>query len=313
MRSPGSVAGVAVGAVLVVVLILAGYEQALVIGLVTGAGYGLLALGLVLVYKSSGVFNFAQGEFATVAVYALYLLDFRLPYGLAVLGALAVAAALGLATERLVVRPLARAPKVTALVATAGVALLCIGVEAWLGEFRGRNVSAALERLDRVRVLGIPVSDQRLLLLGVVVGLAGVLAWFFRRTTLGLAVLGASQEPVATELVGIRVTRLSALTWGLAGLLGGLAGVVAGPVTRSFGPGTFTQPGLILAFTAAVVGGMTSLPGAFLGGVVVGVATSVAASLSVLDGVKGQQELASFLLLAGVLALRPRGLLGREQ
>src|SRR5260221_1102758 len=99
-------------------------RQSLVIGLVAGSGYGLVALGLVLIYKSSGVFNFAQGEFGTVAVYVLYLLHFDIPYGFAMIGALVAAVLMGVLVERLVVRPLFDAPRVTLLVATAGVALL---------------------------------------------------------------------------------------------------------------------------------------------------------------------------------------------
>lgn len=311
-RPGGPTAGVAVAAAVVAALVLAGEQQALVIGVVAGAGYGLLALGLVLVYKASGVFNVAQGEFATVAVYVLYLLHGRLPWAVAAVAAVAAAGLLGVATEALVVRPLFRAPRVTLLVATAGVALLAVGVQAWFGEFTGRNVAPGLARLDRVRVLGVAVSDQRLLLLAALVALAGALAWFFGRADTGLALLGASQDPVAAELSGIPVRRLSSLVWGMAGVLGGLAGVLAGPVAQTFGPGSFTQRDLVPAFTAAVVGGMTSLPGAFLGGIVVGVATSAAASVSFLEQVKGQQALASFVVLVAVLSVRPRGLLGRE-
>ena len=93
----------------------------------TGSAYGLVALGLVLIYKSSGVFNFAQGEFGTVALCTLYLLHSNdVPYGFAVLGALLAAMLFGFLTERIVIRPLFEAPRVTLLVATAGVALLAI-------------------------------------------------------------------------------------------------------------------------------------------------------------------------------------------
>ena len=113
-------------------------RQSLVIGVVAGSGYGLVALGLVLVYKSSGVFNFAQGEFGTIAVYALWgAHSAGVPYALAMLLGLIAALASGLATERFVVRPLFDAPRVTLLVATAGVSLLAIGMELWLGEARG--------------------------------------------------------------------------------------------------------------------------------------------------------------------------------
>ena len=183
----------------------------------------------MLIYKSSGVFNFAQGEFGTVAVYTLYLLHFDVPYGVAILGALAAAVVMGVLVERVVVRPLFDAPRVTLLVATAGVALLAIGVEIWFGEATARPVDRAFPTLDRVTVLGVQISDQRLLLLGVLAVLAVLLALFFNRTNLGLAILGASQEPTATELVGISVKRLSTIMWAIAALLGGLAGVLAVP------------------------------------------------------------------------------------
>jgi branched-chain amino acid transport system permease protein len=305
--------GAAVALGVVAILVLRGQKEALVIGIITGAAYGLVALGLVLVYKSSGVFNFAQGEFGTVAVFALYLFHlWGLPYVLALFGALAVAVAMGLLTERLVIRPLFDAPRVTLLVATAGVSLLAIGVEIWFGEARLRGIDPALTRFDRVSLLGVQISDQRLLLLLTLAILAVVLAWFFNRTNLGLAILGASQEPTATELVGISVRRLSSLTWALAAFLGGLAGVIAVPVTGSFGPGVVTSGLLIPAFTAAVIGGFTSLPGAFLGGTIVGVAQSWATTDNIFDFVPGQAgTVIVFVLLVGILTVKPSGLLGR--
>jgi branched-chain amino acid transport system permease protein len=287
-------------------------EQAFVGGIITGAAYGLLALGLVLIYKSSGIFNFAQGEFGTVAGFTLYLLHVSgLPYLFAALGALVAAVVFGLVVERLIIRPLFDAPRVTLLVATAGVSLLAIGVEIWFGEARLRPVSPALPLNEGIRVLGTTVSYQRLLLIAVLAALAAVLAYFFNRTDLGLAILGASQEPTATELVGISVRRLSSFTWALAALLGGLAGVLAIPTGQGIGPGTMTSGFLIPAFTAAVLGGMASLPGAFLGGAIVGVAQSVAVSADFFDFIPGQAgTVIAFVLLVGVLAVKPNGLLG---
>lgn len=308
----GLVAGLALLAVIAAVLVVTGQSSSLVIGVITGAAYGLVALGLVLIYKSSGVFNFAQGEFGTVAVYTLYLLHFHVPYGVAVLGALVAAVLMGLLVERVVVRPLFEAPRVTLLVATAGVALLAIAVEVWFGDAQGKPIARALPTLDRVTLLDVQVSDQRLLLLGVLAVLALALALFFNRSHLGLAVLGASEEPTATELVGISVRRLSTFTWALAALLGGIAGVIAVPEANSFTPGILTSAYLIPAFTAAVLGGMTSLPGAFLGGVIVGVVQAVATSAPLFDDIPGTPgTLMVFLVLLAVLAVRPQGLLGR--
>jgi branched-chain amino acid transport system permease protein len=309
----GGVAGAAIALTVSVALVAGGQQTSLVIGVIAGAGYGLVALGLVLIYKSSGVFNFAQGEFGTVAVYALYLAHSNgLPYGPALIVGLVVALVMGLLTERLVVRPLFSAPRVTLLVATAGVALLAIGLELWIGEAYLRYLAPALPRLDRVAVFGIMVSDQRLLILVTLLALAVLLVLFFSRTNLGLAVLAVSQEPVATELMGISVRRLSSVTWGLAAVLGGLGGMLTAPLVGGFGPGYLTFNALIPGFTAAVLGGMASLPGAFVGGVVVGVAQSLAVSVPILaDNIPGPGSVMVFVLLVTVLAIRPQGLLGK--
>lgn len=312
LANRGAFVGVGIAVAVALLLTARDLEQALVIGVITGSGYGLVALGLVLIYKSSGVFNFAQGEFGTVAVYALWGAHVNgVPYVPAVVLGLLAALVMGLLTERLIIRPLFDAPRVTVLVATAGVALIGIGLEIWLGEARLRNVAPALPKLDRVSILSIQVSDQRMLVAVVLLVLAVLLALFFSRTNLGLAILGVSQEPVATELMGISVRRLSSFTWGMAAILGGLGGVLTAPVSGSFGPGFLTSSALIPGFTAAVLGGMTSLPGAFLGGVVVGVAQSAAIAEPGFADIPGAGTVMVFVLLVTVLAIRPQGLLGK--
>ena len=302
---------VGIGIALAVVVLLRDEKEALVIGVITGLGYSLIALGLVLVYKSSGVFNFAQAEFGSVAVFVLYLARVNdVPYVFAAILSIAVALAMGWAVERGVVRPLFEAPRVTLLVATAGVALLSIGVTFWLNDAQGRVVDPAIEG-NAFTLFDIIISKQRLLIVIVVAVISIVLALFFNRTTLGLAVLAASQEPTATNLVGISVRRLSSLVWVIAALLGALAGILTGPF-EPFGPGAVTSKFLIPGFTAAVIGGMGSLPGAVLGGVIVGVGQSIGASGSLLpDSVPGGGAVVTFLLLAVILAIRPQGLLGK--
>jgi branched-chain amino acid transport system permease protein len=313
LASRSALTGTAVAVALAAVMVASGQKQALVIGVITGAGYGLVALGLVLIYKSSGVFNFAQGEFGTIAVYTLYRVHDRIgiPLVFAILIGLAAAVAMALATERIVVRPLFNAPRVTLLVATAGVSLLAISLELWLGEARLRFIQPALGRLNRISVFDVAVSDQRMLVLVALLALAVLLGLFFSRTNLGLAILAVSQEPVATELMGISVRRLSSFIWGLTGLLAGIAGMLTAPVVGSFGPGFLTFNALIPGFTAAVLGGMTSLPGAFVGGVVVGVAQSLAVSAPAFKHIPGPGSVMVFVMLVVVLTFRPQGLLGK--
>jgi branched-chain amino acid transport system permease protein len=310
--TPGQQATAALGALLLIFILATDLRQALVIGLINGAMYGLVALGLVLIYKSSGIFNFAQGEFGTVAIYVMWLLlERNIPYAIAVIVALATAVVTGLATERLIIRRLYTSPRVILLVATAGVALFFIGLEFWIGGPLLRTVSPALGRTDRLSIFGVLISDQRMLLVLVLVGFGVGLAYFFSRTSLGLALLGAAQEPVATELAGISTRQLAALTWGMAALLGGLAGVLNAPISGTFGPGFMTLSVLLPAFTAAILGGMNSLPGAFIGGAIVGVAESVALKSSAFAGIPSPDTFIVFLILLAVLITRPQGLLGK--
>jgi branched-chain amino acid transport system permease protein len=288
-------------------------SSALVIGVISGGVYALVALGLVLVYKASGIFNFAQAEFGTVAVYAawaaLELAD--LPYAVALVIGVAAGVVMGLVTERFIIRPLFDAPRVTLLVATAGVALLAIGVQFWRANNPALRVLAPLsQEADRLRVFGIQLSDQRLLILAALAATAVLLAAFFR-SPLGLAVLAASQEPTAAELVGVSVKRVSSLTWGLAALLGSIAGLLTAPISN-FSPGFLTSGAsgaLIPGFTAAVIGGMTSLPGAVVGGLAVGIVESLG-GLGAFDAVPGARSVLVFGSLLVVLLVRPQGMFG---
>jgi branched-chain amino acid transport system permease protein len=187
-----------------------------------------------------------------------------------------------------------------------------VAIQLWFFESQGRPIARAFPTLDRLTVLDVQISDQRLWLIGTLIVLALLLGLFFTRTNLGLAIMGASQEPTATELVGISVRRLSTFTWVLAALLGGLAAVIAVPETGQFTPGVMTASYLLPAFTAAVLGGMTSLPGAFLGGVIVGIVQSVATSAEIFQDIPGTPStLIVFLVLLAVLIVRPQGLLGK--
>ena len=287
-----------------------------VLGLFQGALYGLLAIGLVLVYKGTRVFNFAQGEFGTVAAFITFVLltEADVPYGVAALGGLGAAVLLGLLVERLVIRPLFDASRITVLVATVGVALFVIQVTILLGKPEGRVLPPAVGG-DFVTILGAAITPQQLMIVGVLAVMAVALALFFSRTNLGLAVLALSQDPLATRIVGVSPAAMSRFIWGFAALLGGIAGILqAGIPGNFFAPGFMTTTSLVPAFTAAVLGGMTSLPGAFLGGILVGVAQNLGIFWlgDTGAGLPGPSELTIVAVLLAVLLIRPRGLLGKE-
>ncbi len=289
--------------------------QSLVIGVVNGAVYALIALGLVLVYRSSGIFNFAQAEFGTIAVYGtFYLFTYGVPvtgwkpgYVPSVFFGIACGVGASLLTERFVIRPLSQGPKVTLLVATAGTALLAIGVAFWRTGDNALKFFDPLTKSQGVSLAGVQVSGQRLLTLVLLVVAVGVLTAFFR-SPYGLAVLAASQDPDASALVGLDVKRISMMVWGIAGLLGATAGILL-QGGNSFTPGAITSLALIPGFTAAVIGGLTSLPGAVVGGMTIGMLESFG-RLSTFDFIPGASSVSVFLVLLIVLLIRPEGLLG---
>lgn len=291
--------------------------QFVVIGLIQGAIIGLIALGIVLVYKGSRVFNFAQAEFGTVAAFVLYiLLDIlNLPYLVAVIGALIGAGLMGYLVHQLIVRPLFDSPRVTLLVATAGVALLAVSLEVIIGGVETRQLAPAISG-EGFKVLGKIVTPQQLLMVVVTAVLALASGYFFKKTDLGLAVLATSQEPVATELVGIGTRRMSTFVWVTAAVLGGIAGVLQGPDT-TFEAAFMTRGYLLLGFTAAVVGGITSLSGALVGGLTIGVLRQIGIYLDStyvhdIIEIPGLAELMVFIGLVTMLIVRPQGLLGKE-
>ncbi|MFP5299514.1 MAG: branched-chain amino acid ABC transporter permease [Actinomycetota bacterium] len=299
------------------------------LGVMNGAVFGLVALGLVLVYKGTRVFNFAQGEFGTLAAYFLFLgiNNWGMPYGLAIPVAIAGTVLIGLTLERVVVRPLMNAPRINLLVATIAGALAFIGIEILIYRVEPRSLDPVIAATDAagnpngITVFDLPIEPQRLIALGVLLGLGALLAWFFSKTDLGLAVLATSQDAFATRVVGIGVERMSRFIWGSAALLGAIAGILYVPLTGALTPAVMTTNILIPAFTGAVLGGMTSLPGAFVGGIVIGVVQSVGlwagghftvGEKALQEIVPGVEQVTIMVVLLAVLLARPQGLLGKE-
>ena len=301
-----------------------------VIGVTSGAVYGLVALGLVLVYKGSRVFNFAQGEFGTMAAFIAFIFMDQvanLPYGVAALIAVVAVVGLGLLMERIVVRPMLNASRINLLVGTIAFALLCIAMEILIFLPEVKQLQPLMQGInDQGKSVGITlyehiVSPQELITVGILLLFAVVFAFFFSRTDLGLAILATSQDEFATRVVGIGVERTSRFIWGAAAFLGAIAGILYAPIAGGVVPGVVTTGVLIPAFTAAVVGGMTSLPGAFVGGITVGLVQSVSQWASnhyhfgdklIQDIIPSLPDVALVVALLVVLLARPQGLLGSE-
>lgn len=285
--------------------------QALISGLANGGVYALLAVGIVLVYKGSRVLNFAQGEMGTFGLFvAFWLIDQQgLPWGVGALVAIACVALIGAVFERVVVRNMADAPRLTVAVATIGLLLLLFALELKIFGPSPRILEPPITGLG-FQIAGFFVSPTQILALLTAVGLGIALAAFLKKTDFGLGVLAASQDPSATRLVGIRVGRVSSFTWALAGGVSAIAALLIEPTIGLFAAGFMT--GLFVrALAAALLGGLTSLPGAFVGGVVVGVVEALIGQRFVQSTFPGIQSVSVMIVIVLVLLIRPRGLFGK--
>lgn len=331
----GIVSGVLVGLITLGLVIGNGVENGpnpfIALGIMNGSVFGLVALGLVLVYKGTRIFNFAQGEFGTMAAYFLFYAvsseHFGLPYWVGILIAVAGTMLIGLIVERIFIRPLLNAPRVNLLVVTIALALLFIGIEILIFKAEPESLPAMLSATNAagepsgIKIFELFIEPQRLMGLGVLAAIGGVMGYFFSRTDLGLAVLATSQDAFATRVVGIGVERMSRFIWLSAAVLAAIAGIIYVPLTGALTPAVMTSNILIPAFTGAVLGGMTSLPGAFVGGIVIGIVQSVGlwasghfsfAGKALQETIPGLEQVTIMLVLLAVLLARPQGLLGRE-
>lgn len=281
--------------------------QQIISGLATGSLYALAALGLVLIFKTSDVVNFAQGEMAMFGTFVAFTLltSVGLPYWGAFLLALIFAGLFGAAIERVVLRPLAKAPLISVLIATLGLFQIINGVAGWIWGYELQPFPAAVSGAP-ITVGGVIFTMQNLLNVGV--ALAVMLGFFllFKFSILGVAMRAVAENRTAAKLMGVPTDRILALTWGLGGVLAATAGILIAPVTNlDINMMAMLQ---IKAFTAAVLGGFTSLPGAVIGGL----------TLGVLENLVGQwnsqlQTPFAFGLIVLVLVIRPAGLLGTIQ
>ncbi len=298
--------------------------EVLVFGLQRGAIFGLVGLGLALVYKATRILNFAQGELGTVPAFValMVMIGFEVSgdkvadRGLllpATVLAVLVGAGLGVALYAAVIRPLGKVSPVTSLVATAGVALLLTTVELNVFEARARRFPRPVNGGFRLIGTEVIVDWHTLVILAVLAGVALALAAFFRSAP-GVALLATAEDAFAAELQGVPVERMRAMAWGAAGALGALAGVLGAGVFESLTPGLVTSTFMIPAFTGVVLGGITSMVGAVVGGFALGIVSQAAIQIVTsynLD-VPGPPQLAVLVVLLAVLLVRPQGLLGRR-
>ncbi|MDX6476910.1 MAG: branched-chain amino acid transport system permease protein, partial [Gaiellaceae bacterium] len=245
------------------------FIQQVVSGLASGGIYGLLALAIVLIHRSTGVINFAQGEMATLSAFLCWTLmshgwAFWPAFGATLL--LSFAGAIGL--EVVVIRPIQSGPLLGIVILTIGLLIAFNGLDTWIWGGAAKQFHGPFSTAP-IRVGGVAFSKQDLGVIAVAFAAVALVGLLFTKTRLGLGLRAAAVNPAEARLAGIRVAAMLALGWGLAAMLGAIAGVMAAP--SLFLEPNMMQTVLLYAFAAAVLGGMDSPLGAVLGGLVLGV------------------------------------------
>jgi branched-chain amino acid transport system permease protein len=284
--------------------------QVVVDGIADGSIYATLALALVLIFRSTGIVNFAQGEMAMFSTFIAWgLHQSGQPLLLALLGAFALSFLGGMAIERVLIRPVEGGRPLNLVIVTLGLFVLVNSAAGWIWGFTNRAFPRIFPS-GTARLGGVALSLESLGIIAVLLAVVGLLWLLFQRTTIGLALRAAAQNPESSRLVGIRVGRMLMLGWGLAALLGALAGVLVAP--RLFLDVNLMGGVLVYAFAGAALGGFDSPLGAVVGSWIIGVSENLAGTY--IDVISADLKvLVPLAIIFIVLLVRPSGLFGSPE
>ncbi len=279
-------------------------------GLMNGSMYALVGLGFVLIYKATSVVNFAQGELVMFGGYiaAALLSLYHLPLAVALPVLLGSMVVLGFVLERGVLRPLVGQNVISVVMVTIGLAQVFQGSAAMVWGAQTKNISLPV-RLEPYVIWEIYISPINVVA-AVVSGVFLVgFAWFFRKSRLGIAMRAVATDQQAAMAVGINVHFVFAISWAIAGLAAALGGVLWGSML-----GVDTQLALVglKVFPAVILGGLDSVPGAVVGGLIIGAVESVAAGYVDPYVGGGTKDFLPYVLMILALMIRPYGFFGRE-
>ncbi len=273
-------------------------------GITLGGIYALIALGFVTTYNVTGILNFAQGEFVMLgALLTASLVGAKVPVLVAIPIAIVGVTLIGLALERMAIYPVRKAKIVTVIIITIGLSTAVRGLALLIWGTDPYSL-APFSSGDSINIWGARLIPQSLWIMATAVVIVAGLFWFFERTYFGKAVRACVINKLAASLMGISPQLMSLFAIGVSAALGAIAGIVITPITTA----TYDM-GLMLGlkgFVAAVLGGMTSISGAVLGGLVLGVLEAMGAGLIS----SGYKDAIAFIILLLVLFLMPNGLLG---
>jgi branched-chain amino acid transport system permease protein len=277
-------------------------------GIAQGCIYGLIALGFVLIYKATETVSFAQGDLMMLGAFmglaGMTMLGF--PFWAAVLAAIVAMAIFGVLLERIVIRPILGQPAFSIVMLTIGIAYVARGLITMIPNIGTDTHTLPVPYKDQIWKLGALVLnvEQMVVIAATAVLCAGLFA-MFKYSKLGMAMQASSQNQLAAYYMGIPVKTLNGLVWGLAAAVAAIAGLLLAPITFVHANMGFIG---LKAFPAAVVGGFTSLPGAIVGGLVIGIVESLS-GFYLPDGFK---DTAPYVVVLIMLMVKPNGLFGEK-
>lgn len=282
--------------------------QVIVSGVAQGCIYGLIALGFVLIYKATEAVSFAQGELMMLGAFLglalLTLLGF--PFWIVVPSVIAAMAVFGFALERTVIRPILGQPAFSIVMLTIGIGYVARGVITMIPVIGTETHTFDVPYKNQlINAGGVVFAVEQLVVIGVTIVLCALLYLLFSRSRIGIAMQAASQNQLAAYYMGIPVQKLNGLVWGLAAAVAAIAGLLLAPITFIHANMGFIG---LKAFPAAVVGGFGSLPGAIVGGLIIGLVESLAGFYLP----EGFKDIAPYVVVLIMLMVKPNGLFGEK-
>jgi len=283
------------------------FLQMVLSGIAVGSSYALMGLGMVLIYKASEVPNFVQGEMALLPVFIAYMLlsTYGLPYYIAFPATLVFALVLGCVLEFVILRR-AKEPNILGLIIiTIGMEMMLLGFVSWKFGADQRAMPFPISTYDSIIIGDIFISTLDLLTLVVALVIMVSLFLFFRFSKMGVAMKATQQNETAAALMGIKTKQIRMVTWGISSVVGSMAGLLIAPVLVE--PYMMWDP-MLKGFAGAVVGGMTSLPGAVFGAYIIGIIEHLFGGYVSIEF----KSVVAFAIIVLVLCVKPSGLFARH-
>jgi len=282
--------------------------QIVISGMAQGCIYGLIALGLVLIYKTTETVSFAHGELMMLGAFTGFALMTLAgwPFWLALLATIGAMLLFGIALERVVIRPILGQPAFSLVMLTIGIGYVARGLVTMIPGIGTETHTLPVPYKDQTWNLGgLVLNVEQMVVIGATAALSALLYAMFRYSKVGIAMQASSQNQLAAYYMGIPVRRLNGLAWGLAAAVAAIAGLLLAPITFVYANMGFIG---LKAIPAAVVGGFGSLPGAIVGGLVIGIVES----LSGFYLPEGFKDVAPYVVVLVMLVVRPNGLFGEK-